>query len=137
MVKSPFSIWGWIIADVFGEIADNIAGGMADVIERWIIRSGRPLCWRRSPSRFIFTTITSTKLINQIHQFLRGWYLIYPEHWCEYSCYLTKALNERTIEIGKTEKNLDIMYKFWFRIILHGIYSLFCYSYSLGWYNVP
>ena len=36
------------------------------------------------------------------------------------------------IEIGKTEKNLDITYGFWFRPIFHDIYPLFFPSYALG-----
>ena len=41
------------------------------------------------------------------------------------------------IEIGKTEKNQDITYRFWFRPIFHCLYFFILYLYSLGWANVP
>ena len=50
--------------------------------------------------------------------------------------YFAKTPNETLIEIGKTEKNLDIMHKFWFRLLLYYLYSLILYLYSLGLHNV-
>ena len=41
------------------------------------------------------------------------------------------------IKIGKTEENVNITYRFWFRSILYNIYPLFFYSNFLGWYNIP
>ena len=35
-----------------------------------------------------------------------------------------------SIEIGKAKKNVDIMHKFWFKPILHSIYSLIFYLHS-------
>ena len=41
-----------------------------------------------------------------------------------------------SIEIGKTEKNLNVSLKFWFKPIFFYIYSLILVLYFLGWYNL-
>ena len=102
------------------------------------MQSVRSFCWCGSLSRFIFTIITATKLINQIHRFLRSWCWCWahPDNWGKKSRYLTEALNERIIKIGKTKKNLNITHKVWFRSILYDIYPLLFHLDSLSWHNV-
>ena len=46
------------------------------------------------------------------------------EYQVKWSAYLNETLDETLIEIGKTEKNLDIMQKIWFRPIFYSLYPV-------------
>ena len=40
------------------------------------------------------------------------------------------------IKVDKTEKNLNISHRFWFRLIFHNIYLFIFHLHSLDWYNL-
>ena len=53
-----------------------------------------------------------------------------------WSSYFGKALDKMSIEIGKTEKNFNMSYKFWFTPIFHRIFPFISSLQPLGQYNV-
>ena len=87
----------------------------------------------------LFSTLVTSAMSLTSTSF--GWSCYsYSQHQSEWCGQITKALNDLSIEIGKTYKDLDISYWFWFRLVFHSLNFLVFYLSSFSkhdwnWYR--